>query len=221
MQIENFSNQVKVDIEPLKKYEEIVITTDTDAAYVAERIGEIKKHIKAVEDQRLSYTKPLDEAKKKLIEDERKITDPLNSIIKTLNTKMVAWTLAQEKRRREEAEKKRQEELAALEAEKQRQLAIAATTDNEEAAKAVEEIEKNASRLEAAPVTITNTVKTEKGAWTIQTRWSFEVTNEKQVPREFLCIDEKKLQKYATAMKEDANVNGVRFYSIQSGASRG
>lgn len=212
--------EINVNLEPLKKYEAVVISSDTDATYVAEGVGEIKKVIKSIEAQRLSYTKPLDEAKKKLIEDERKITEPLNSIIKTLNTKMVAWTMAQEKRRREEAEKKRQEELAALEAEKQKQLAIAATTDNEEAAKAVEEIEKNAARLEAAPVTITNTVKTEKGAWTVQARWKARVVDESLVPREFLIVDTIKLNKYATTMKESAKVPGVEFFKESAGVSR-
>lgn len=212
--------QVSIDLEPLKKYEALVITTNSDATYVAERISEIKKQIKSIEAQRLSYTKPLDEAKAKLIEDERKATAPLNDILKTLNTKMVVWTQSQEAIRRAEAEKKRKEELAALEAERQRQIALAATTDSEEAIKAVEEIEKNAERLEAAPVTISNTVKTEKGGWTTQTRWKARVIDESLVPREFLMVDTVKINKYATNMKEKAKILGVEFYTEVGGVVR-
>lgn len=212
--------EINVNLEPLKKYEAVVISSDTDATYVAEGVGEIKKVIKSIEAQRLSYTKPLDEAKAKLIQDERKATDPLNAILKVLNKKLVDWTLSQEARRREEAERKRKEELAALEAEKQRQLEIAAKTDGEEAARAVEEIEKNAARLEVAPIEIKNTVKTDTGGWTTQKRWKAKVVDETLVPREFLIVDTVKLNKYATAMKETAKVPGVEFFFEMGGVSR-
>jgi hypothetical protein len=42
--------------------------------------------------------------------------------------------------------------------------------------------------------------------------WDCEVVEAKLVPRDFLMVDESKLRKYAKAMKDDANVSGVRFF---------
>jgi hypothetical protein len=33
------------------------------------------------------------------------------------------------------------------------------------------------------------------------------------IPRDFLCVDESKLTKYAGAMRESAKVPGIQFYS--------
>jgi len=43
-------------------------------------------------------------------------------------------------------------------------------------------------------------------------RWTFEVVDEAEVPREFCAVDTVKLGRYATAMKDSAKVPGVRFF---------
>lgn len=42
--------------------------------------------------------------------------------------------------------------------------------------------------------------------------WTFEITDAALIPREFLMVDEQKLAKYATAMRDSAKCAGVRFY---------
>jgi len=51
--------------------------------------------------------------------------------------------------------------------------------------------------------------------------WGFVVREEALIPRQFLCIDEKKLSSYARIMKGEANVPGVDFFMerIVSGRS--
>jgi hypothetical protein len=46
--------------------------------------------------------------------------------------------------------------------------------------------------------------------------WHWRLTTEVLVPREFLCVDTKKLDKYATAMQASAKVAGVEFYSTDT-----
>lgn len=213
--------EFSLSLAPFKKYQAFIIKSDPDAQFCAQKRIELKNHIKATEDQRKEYTGPLDVLKAKMIEDERKITDPLKLIVKALDDKLIEWSESQEEIRRTEAERQRQVQLEAFEAEKQRQLAIAAENDDEKAAEAVAEIDKNVERLAASPVVVQNTVRTQTGHFAIQTRWRAQVVDESKVPREFLIVDEKKLQKYATAMKETAKVDGVQFYAEKGGMSRG
>lgn len=47
-------------------------------------------------------------------------------------------------------------------------------------------------------------------------KWRFSGNNEARamtlIPREYLCVDEKRLNKYATAMREAAKVPGIEFF---------
>jgi len=43
--------------------------------------------------------------------------------------------------------------------------------------------------------------------------WKYQIIEPLNVPREFLCVDEIKLGKYARMMKADARMDGVRFYN--------
>lgn len=201
-----------LDISPFKKYEALTIASDSDAKFVTERCIEIKKLIDATEDQRTKYTRPLDDIKKSMIEDERKITNPLKLIRQILDNKLVVWTESQEAIRRKFAEIKRAEELKALEAEKKAQLEIAMKVDDTKAADAVAEIEKNVARLEAKPIEVSNTIRTDAGSSGIQGHWKFKVIDSALVPREFLMVDEVKLGQYVRANKEKASVPGVETY---------
>jgi hypothetical protein len=43
--------------------------------------------------------------------------------------------------------------------------------------------------------------------------WDFEILNPDLIPRDFLMVDESKIRRYAKAMKADADISGVRFFS--------
>lgn len=51
--------------------------------------------------------------------------------------------------------------------------------------------------------------------------WSFEVEDFSQVPREYLTPDTDKLGKLARALKDEACVPGIRFFSTKTIAARG
>lgn len=53
-----------------------------------------------------------------------------------------------------------------------------------------------------------------KAVQSFRRRWTFEVVDESEVPREFCAIDTVKLGRYATAMKDSAKVPGVRFFYV-------
>jgi hypothetical protein len=53
----------------------------------------------------------------------------------------------------------------------------------------------------------------------MRTVWKFEVTDPALVPREYCSVDETKIRKVVTALKEGASIPGVRVYSEQAIAS--
>jgi len=203
-----------LDIEPFEKFKTLIIKSDQDAAYVGDRCQELKIHIKDQEDQRMKYTRPLDDLKKEMIRDERKITEPLKMILDILRRKVRIWLESQEDIRKAEAEKKRAAEIKKLEAEKQKNLQKAMETDDEKAGENVAEIETNLQRLEENPLHVDKAIRGDAGISSIAQYWKHEVVDAAKIPREFLLVDEKRLAKLARTEKGEAKVPGVKFFTI-------
>lgn len=128
--------------------------------------------------------------------------------------------LEAEARAKAEAARKAAEEASA--AERKKLLAAAAAADRKaEAASIKAEAQVETAAAVMAPV-VQIASRTEKVAG-LSTRkaWKFRVVNPLLVPREFLIIDEQRLQKYAAAMKEQAQVAGVEFYTDDILSARG
>lgn len=53
-----------------------------------------------------------------------------------------------------------------------------------------------------------------------RTDWKYEILDAKKVPPPFLKVDEVALAAYARAMKEKADVSGVRFYPVKTAVGR-
>jgi hypothetical protein len=70
------------------------------------------------------------------------------------------------------------------------------------------------------PVIVPSLVAKQAGIST-KKNWKARVINPDLVPREFLMVDESKLNKYAKAMQEQARVAGVEFYDEGTIAVRG
>jgi hypothetical protein len=66
----------------------------------------------------------------------------------------------------------------------------------------------------AAPPPVVVLPNEVKAVQSFRRRWTFEVVDESEIPREFLVVDTTKLGRYATAMKDSGKVPGVRFYFV-------
>jgi hypothetical protein len=53
-----------------------------------------------------------------------------------------------------------------------------------------------------------------KAVQSFRRRWTFEIVDESEVPRDFCVVDTVRLGRYATAMKDSAKVPGVRFFYV-------
>jgi hypothetical protein len=138
-----------------------------------------------------------DEAERK----RRDIVDPLNTSVKKINALFKPFTSKCEEY---------EHHLKAL---------VVAFDDTAKRA-AIAEVEKRAKKVEKASPQLAADIREQAALHAVPqsegvssvTVWRARVTNESLIPREFLCVDEKKLSAYAKAMGKSAVVAGVEFY---------
>ena len=73
--------------------------------------------------------------------------------------------------------------------------------------------ERAAARATGPATDLGRTRGSHGGVATVQTKWTFEVVDESQIPRDYWILDEAALRRIASTQKEKAAVPGVRFYS--------
>ena len=114
---------------------------------------------------------------------------------------------------RAKADQARREAEQASEADRKRLLAQADAADRKAAAAAVKQDvqAEKAAAIVAPVITVASQAPKANGIATRKV-WKARVVNAALVPREFLVIDEKKLDGYAKAMKGTTKVDGVEFY---------
>lgn len=209
----------------------------------------VKARMKAVDERRKAITRPLDEAKKAVMDLFGAPMKFLEQAETTIKQKMLAYTDEQARKERvlraqlEEQARKERERIAA------EARAAQAKADEEarklrekaEAARAAGEAEKAAkfeSRAESretagaeraeelahqAAVTVAPMVAFEKAEVKgVATReeWDFEITDRNALPLTFMIPDEKAIRAMVKARKGDTNIPGVRVFSRKILAAR-
>lgn len=166
--------------------QELVITSNEDYTKAGDTLKVVQNRIKKLEEKRKEYTQPLDESKKRIMADFQSISKPLEDFVQQVKSKMVEWY--------REEQKRKDEEQKLLEAEALK--------------KAKEE---GKSEIEVAIVN--QEVKTQRGdlaTTSVKKVWKFTVEDETKVPREYLCVDEKKIK---LAMSDGVRkIEGVKIF---------
>jgi len=159
-----------------------------------------RKAIKAVNEIRLMFTRPIDEGKKNLMREVESLLYPLKNSNDRLN-QMVMDRLAKlraeeaEKQRKAEAEQRAAEEKARAEEERRRKISLSKGGDGNVVPVEVEKIEQPISTLELRNTTRTRSVIDHEAIQTaidkgireipgvaIYQIWKFEIENSKEVP---------------------------------------
>jgi len=155
----------------------------TNAGDVLKRI---KVRLKDLAEQRLSYTRPLDESKKRIMEDFKEATAPLEDLESSIKSIMLSWAREEQKR---------------LDIEQAR-------IDAEALKKAQDE------KLSEVTVPVVNTqVKTQRGDFSTNTvvkRWTWEVEDEQLILRQYLVIDKSKITE--AVRRGVREIPGVKIY---------
>lgn len=197
-----------------KKHElALVFKVDSNETFeaAADELKSIKAKYKELDSDRKLITKPMDEAKKRIMDLFRKPLSYLGEAEKLLKRAMIDYQNKQEiERQKEEA---RLQELARKKEERLRKRAEkAAEQGKEEKAEMLEE------QADSVPVPVVTYQKPQTTGISTRKTYHAEVTNptallkgvlDGSVPRAALKIDQQFLNKQATALKRELNYPGV------------
>ena len=205
------------------------ITTAEECQAAVDQTRQIKAKAAQLEETRKAMTRPLDDAKKAIMDFFRgpseflaKAETLLKGSITTFQQEQarLAAEAAKEQQRLQQQERDRQaEEQKNTEALLQQAEDAAASGDTARA----EQLEEQALATQqiATPISVSVPITIEKprGA-AVRKVWKCRIVDAKAVPAEFLMPNEKALDAYAKSMKADAKVPGVEFYAEDSLAIR-
>lgn len=193
--------------------QEIAITNAEHYVEAGEQLKAIKGITKQLDDERKGMTRPLDEAKQRIMDFFNPSLRLLTAAEGNIKSVMLRFQKDEEERQRIEAAKA--EETARKEREKLEERAAkheaAGRTEKAEALKEV------AASTVAAPVAPPQAVKV-AGVATREI-WKYEIQNAASVPRDYLMVDEKKIAGVVRAMKGDTKIPGIRVYAEKGLAS--
>jgi uncharacterized membrane protein YqiK len=209
-----------------KGYDNYVITTQPDYSGAGDDLKCIKAKTKEIDDLRKSITRPMDDAKAKVMEFFKKPLDFLAKAENSVKSAMLTYQQEQERIRKEE--ERRIAEAQRLEAEKLRKQAEAEAKKaetlktakaQENAAARAAELQAQAQAVESTTTVVPSTVEAVAGIST-KTIWTFEIIDVKKIPREYLIPDEKYIGQMATATKGKKEIPGIRIFSKEIIAAR-
>jgi len=190
-----------MDIQPIKNevemflYEnqEIVINNNEDYLKAGDTVKSIRLRIQSIDSKRKEWTKPLDEAKKRIMEDIKTLIEPLEKLEKDIKDRMIIFYKIEQNRLNEE--QKRIEEEA-----KNRII--------------------ESGELEAI-VPVVNDIKTQNGEFaktTVRKVWVYEIEDLDKIPKEYWIIDEKLIKE---AIRNGARkIDGLKIYQKENITTR-
>lgn len=198
---------------------DLVIKMQPDYDMAGTLLQKIKGCAKAIEDKHKEITKPLDQAKKAVMDLFRNPLIKLAEAESIVKRSMVTFEDEQERIRKEQ-EKKLRKQAAAEEARKKKALEERAKKAEEQGkAEKAEELREKAEETHVeAPVLAPRTEKPKGIAYKI--RWTAIVVDFKALPDEYKLPNMSMLNKLAQATKGKIPVAGVEFKSEKEVASR-
>lgn len=185
------------------------IKSQLDLNNAVEIVRGLERFSADLEKKRLGITKPLDEAKKAVMDLFRPCKNRCENVILIMRGKINDFAVEAER------ERQRKQKEADDKAERER---IKAQEKAEAARKAGDE--KKAEKYETKAAEVQNVVIAQKhdqpqGTHQV-TRWRYEILDPCKLPRSFLIPDHDALQGYATATQGKIPIEGVRIYAETS-----
>jgi chromosome segregation ATPase len=223
----------------LSDAEKMEIATRPQYESAADMLKDVKAKAKDLNGRRKDITRPLDKAKKQIMDLFRAPLDKLGKAEKILKRSMNDYVQEQERIRREkeeklrreaeaerrrkgeqqrrweEKEKKRREEADRLEAEGKAEEARKAKAAAEKAAGKAEE---RALEVENVQAPVLAQEDTPKGV-SYRSKWTAEVVDLSQVPLQYLEPNMSMLNRMAQATKGKVSIPGVKFHEEKIVAS--
>jgi hypothetical protein len=182
------------------------VTTEDDYRAAGGMLTHIKGRLGELAELRLSITRPMDAAKKRVLDLFRTPEANYSAAERGIKLAMAAFTTRQEAARREE--QRRLDEAARKRADALRSRAMLAESAGKSGKAA--ELEAKANTV-VAPVLPKATPKV--AGVQVREVWKFAIEDEAKLPREYTMPDEQKIRRVVQALKSDARIAGVRVWS--------
>lgn len=189
----------------LELAEKYVVTTDAEYETAGTELTRVKAQQGKLEELRKSITRPMDAAKKAVMDLFRGPEEKLARAEAGIKRALVGYQEEQDRKRRED--QARADEAARKERERiEAQAARAAAAGKVEKAEALQ--------VRASTVVAPVVQRSAPRVAGVQLRdvWKFEVTDESKVPRQYLSVDEGKIRKVVGALRGDSQIEGVRVW---------
>ena len=187
----------------------IVIATQQDYNTASLLLRMVKDLSKKLDEERRKITKPIDQAKKAVMDLFRKPQGSTIEAEKIIKTKMIAWDNEQERKRKAEEDRLRKEAEEKEKREKDKLLRKAEKAEQKGNEEKAEELREEAEDVTVIAPTIPKAEKTEGSHFT--KKWYAEVVDKSKIPLQYMQPDMDKLNKQARATKDEIEVPGVVF----------
>jgi hypothetical protein len=184
----------------------------TNAVELGKKLNGLTKDL---DSERLNQTRPIDVAKKQIMDLYQPITIKCTNMVNALKQAILTFDREEQRKIREAQEKARLEVEEAARKERERLAKLAEKQIDRGAVEKAEETIERIEQVQAFVPVVPQTVEKVKGESTRKV-WKFEITDEKRIPREYLLVDETKIRKVVQALKGDTNIAGVMVYQEES-----
>lgn len=213
--------QIPADISNIRHfldYEKVQITCKDEYDTAGIYFLQIKKHLKLAEEERVKITGPLNTSLRNTNDLFKRISDPLKKIQTIIESKMRTWTDSERKRLEAEQKAKLEAEKKAFAEQAKAAKKEAIELGSEVAFEAATTLQKRADSIDTENVQVKQTLRLGQEGTVAERRvWKFKVVDETLIPREFLTIDEKKVNGLKTQYGESGKtIPGIEFYQETS-----
>lgn len=203
--------EIKDKVSQASKLSDIIIKTNEENARASAVIRGLRGLKQTVKDTFRPHIQTANKLWKDLLASEKEYLEPIERAEQIVEDKIKEFIRVEEQKRVEAQRKidelaKKEAEKEKAKLEKQAEKLISKGKDDEAEAKLQE-----AQMVTAiAPIIESKAVKQE-GVSTVKV-WKFRIVDESVIPRDFLSVDEQKIRKYVTAMKQSGLIAGVQIY---------
>lgn len=186
----------------------ISITDNATYEKAAEILLVIKDIRKEISDTFTPIKRKMDAAKKEVLDQEKRADIPLQEAEGIIKPKIADYLAEQERIRKAEEDRLR---AIAEKEEEERRLIEAMEL---EAAGETEAAEEVISEPVYVPPPVVEKIVPKIAGIVEKRTWTFEITDDSKLPRQYLVPDEKAIRAAVTSLKDRCNIPGVKVYPV-------
>ena len=210
----------EIDLSPYEAMRNAEIRTELDADRVASVLGELVARKKELKKQRDEIIGPLRQGISAYNEKEKAVLEPIEALETILRGKVVGWAGKMRARRLEASQMAHTEQLQELKRDERIAIDRCLGSHSPEDESWLMNTQKAIARMEMNPPEIDETIRAGETTVSIVRRWKWKITDSDRVPKEYLTLDEKKINAVVRSQKENTDIPGIEVYQEETTSVR-